>query len=68
MIYSINAKSVRLCCKGKGLGCPVISEEDDSEYITITDDFGNKIKIRKEEARLVSDAVKVIDEKKLILG
>jgi hypothetical protein len=36
--------------------------------VEITDDFGNKIIVRKEEALLISDGVKTIDNQKLILG
>jgi hypothetical protein len=65
MIIPINDRSVRLCCKGKN--CPVVTEMEDG-MVEIIDDNGNKIIIRKEEALLISDGVKSIDDKKLILG
>jgi hypothetical protein len=36
--------------------------------VEIIDDDGNKIVVKKEEALLISDGVKTIDSKKLILG
>lgn len=66
MIVPINKNSVRLCCK-PNKGCPVVTELPDG-MIEITDDFGNKIVVKKEEASLISDGVKTIDEQKLILG
>jgi hypothetical protein len=65
MIHKLNDNSVRLCCKGKG--CPVVTEREDG-LVEITDDQGNKIIVKKEEALLISDGVKTIDDKKLILG
>ena len=66
MIIPINQNSVRLCCSGKK-GCPTITELGDG-MVEITDDFGNKITVKKEEAALISDGVKTIQEQKLILG
>jgi len=65
MIKILNNNSVKLCCKGKS--CPVVTELTDG-MVEITDDFGNKIIVRKEEALLISDGVKTIDDQKLILG
>ncbi len=65
MIYPLNNNSVRLCCKGTG--CPVVTEREDG-MVEITDDHGNKIIVKKEEALLISDGVKTIDSQKLILG
>lgn len=65
MIKILSNNSVKLCCKGKG--CPVVTELGDG-YVTITDDDGVTIKIKKEEALMISDGVKVIDNQKLILG
>lgn len=64
-IVKINDSSVRLCC-GKN-NCPVVTELPDG-MIEITDDYGNKIKVKKEEASLISDGVQVIQDQKLILG
>jgi len=66
MIKIINDNSVKLCCKGRG-GCPVVTELQDG-MVEITDDFGNKIIVKKDEALLISDGVKTIENKKLILG
>lgn len=65
MIIPITDNSVRLCCRGNK--CPVVTELADG-MVEITDDHGNKIIVRKEEALLISDGVKTIDDKKLILG
>jgi hypothetical protein len=65
MIKIINDNSVKLCCKGRG--CPVVTELQDG-MVEITDDFGNKIIVKKDEALLISDGVKTIENKKLILG
>ncbi len=65
MIIPVNKNSVRLCCDGKG--CPVV-EDLNNGTVKITDDDGNTIVVKKEEALLISDGVKTIDEKKLILG
>lgn len=65
MIKVLSNNSVKLCCKG--LGCPVVKELSDG-MVEITDDNGNKIVVKKEEALLISDGVKTIDNQKLILG
>lgn len=65
MIKVITNNSVKLCCKGKG--CPVVTELANG-MVEITDDDGNKIVVKKEEALLISDGVKTIDNQKLILG
>ena len=65
MIKVLTNNSVKLCCKGKG--CPVVTELTDG-MVEITDDFGNKIIVKKEEALLISDGVKTIDNQKIILG
>ena len=65
MIIKLKDNSVKLCCNGKG--CPVVTELADG-MIEIVDDNGNRIVVRKEEAALISDGVKTIDEQKLILG
>jgi hypothetical protein len=65
MIIPLNRNSVKLCCGKKG--CPVV-ENLDNGMVKITDDNGNTIIVKKEEALLIADGVKTIDEKKLILG
>jgi hypothetical protein len=64
-IRIINSRSVSLCCGKKN--CPVVTELADG-MIEITDDYGNKIRVKKEEAALISDGVQTIQEQKLILG
>lgn len=65
-IVRINDNSVRLCCNATK-GCPTITDLGDG-WVEVTDDFGHTIKVKKEEALLLSDGVKVIGDKKLILG
>jgi hypothetical protein len=65
MIKRISDNSVKLCCDGKG--CPVVTDIGEG-LIEITDDNGNKIIVKKEEASLISDGVKTLDKENLILG
>lgn len=65
MIIRESEKTVRLCC-GK-LGCPTVTDLGNG-LVEITDDFGNKITVKKEEASLISDGVKTLEGKQVILG
>jgi hypothetical protein len=65
MIKKISDNSVKLCCNGNG--CPVVTDIGEG-LVEITDDNGNKIVVKKEEARLISDGVKTLDGENLILG
>ena len=65
MIKIIDQNTVKLCCSGNG--CPQVQDLGNGT-VQITDDDGNKIIVKKEEAALISDGVRTIDEKKLILG
>ena len=65
MIKRVNDNTVRLCCNGDK--CPTVMDLGNGE-VEITDDFGNKIRVKKEEAALISDGVKTLNEEKLILG
>lgn len=65
MVKSITKNSVRLCCGGKG--CPVVTDIGEG-LVEITDDDGNKVIMKREEAVLISDGVKVLEGKQLILG
>ncbi len=65
MIKILNDNSVQLCC-GKQ-NCPIVTELANG-MVEIIDDDGNRIVVKKEEALLISDGVKTINEKKLILG
>ncbi len=51
----IKENQVLLCCGGKA--CPILSDLEDG-MIKIEDDFGGSIKIKKEQALLVHDAIK----------
>jgi len=64
-IIRISERSVKLCCNKKG--CPTV-EDLGNGSVRITDDDGNKIVVKKEEAVLLSDGVKTLNETKLILG
>jgi hypothetical protein len=65
MIKRVDNKSVKLCCNNKG--CPTMTDIGDG-MVEITDDNGNKIVVKKEEASLISDGVKALDGEKLICG
>jgi hypothetical protein len=64
-IVRINNNTVKLCCNGKG--CPSVSDIGGG-MVEITDDNGNKIVVKKEEAVLISDGVKTLNGEKLLLG
>ena len=65
MIIRETDNMVRLCCNGKG--CPTVKDLGDG-LVEITDDNGNKIVVKKEEAELISDGVKTLNGEKLLLG
>lgn len=65
-IIQLSKNSVKLCCSGNGC-CPTITDLGDGT-VKITDDDGNTVIMKKEEAVLVSDGVKTLDEQRLILG
>lgn len=65
MIKRISDNSVKLCCNGNG--CPTITDVGDG-MVEITDDNGNKIVVKKEEASLISDGVRTLNGEKLICG
>jgi hypothetical protein len=65
MIKRISDNSVKLCCNNNG--CPTVTDIGEG-LIEITDDNGNKIVVKKEEASLISDGVKTLDKENLILG
>lgn len=64
-IKDVSKDTVKLCC-GKN-GCPTIQDLGDGT-VEITDDDGNKIIMKKEEAALLADGVNHLNEKSLILG
>ena len=65
MIKRLTESSVRVCC-GKQ-GCPVVEKIDDDHY-KVTDDDGNAIIVKKEELKLMGDAVNTIDGDEELLG
>lgn len=65
MIIRENNNTVRLCCGKKG--CPTVTDLGNG-LVEITDDNGNKIVVKAEEAALISDGVKTLNGEKLILG
>ena len=66
MIKRLTESSVRGCC-GKQ-GCPVVEKIDEDHY-KVTDDDGNAIIVKKEELKLMGDAVNTIDgDEELLCG
>jgi hypothetical protein len=66
MIKRLTENSVKVCC-GR-TGCPVI-EKIDEDYYKVTDDEGNTIVVKKEELKLMGDAVNTIDgDQELLCG
>lgn len=68
MIKRLSETSVQLC--GNKKCCPIINKLEDGTY-EVLDDYGNKIKVTKEDLDLVSDGVKALTTSKndqLILG
>ena len=65
MIIRENDNTVRLCCGKKG--CPTVTDLGNG-LVEITDDNGNKIVVKQEEAALISDGVRTLTGEKLILG
>lgn len=51
----LKENQILLCCGGKA--CPVLSDMEDG-MVKIEDDFGGSIKIKKEQALLIDDALK----------
>jgi hypothetical protein len=64
-IIRLSEKSVKLCCNKRN--CPIVTDIGDGK-VEITDDYGNKIIVKKEEALLLSDGVKTLNGEKLLLG
>jgi hypothetical protein len=66
MIKRLTENSVKVCC-GR-TGCPVIEKIDEDHY-KVTDDEGNTIVVKKEELKLMGDAVNAIDgDQELLCG
>lgn len=54
--------SITLCGGGKKC-CPVMSNIDENT-VEIIDDYGNKVILNKEQAKLISSGIKILDEGK----
>ena len=66
MITKLTENSVKVCCGNSG--CPVIEKIDENHY-KVTDEDGNTIVVKKEELKLMGDAVNAIDgDQELICG
>lgn len=61
MTLKIENNRITLCCGSKK--CPVLSKNKEG-MIEITDDFGGKITISKEQAKLIDPALKEVDKLK----
>jgi hypothetical protein len=65
-VKRVNDKSVKLCCGGRG--CPTITDLGNGSY-EVKDDNGNIVILKKEELKLVNDAMTTLDSnQQLILG
>lgn len=64
-IIRVSKHSVKLCCNKKG--CPQMTDIGGG-MVEILDDYGNKITVKKEEAVLLSDGVKALNDEQLLLG
>jgi hypothetical protein len=66
MIKRVTENSVKVCCGNSG--CPVIEKIDEDHY-KVTDEDGNTIIVKKEELKLMGDAVNAIDgDQELLCG
>lgn len=64
-VKRVSNNTVKLCCGGRG--CPTIKDLGNGTY-EVTDDNGNVVILKKDELKLVSDAVTTLDNQQLILG
>jgi hypothetical protein len=65
MIKRLTENKVKVCC-GR-TGCPVVEKIDEDHY-KVTDDDGNTIIVKKEELKLMGDAVNTIDGDQQLLN
>jgi|TARA_R110001583_G_scaffold54894_6_gene167625 hypothetical protein len=65
MIKRLTENSVKVCCGRQG--CPVIEKIDEDHY-KVTDDDGNTIVVKKEELKLMGDAVNTLDGDQQLLN
>ncbi len=64
-IIRVGEDSVRLCCSGQA--CPIVKDLGNGT-VEIIDDDGNRVVMKKEEAKLISDGVRTLDKESLLLG
>lgn len=65
-VKRVNDNTVKLCCGGRG--CPTIKDLGNGTY-EVTDDNGNVVILKKDELKLVNDAISTLDSnQQLILG
>ena len=65
MIKRLTENNVKVCCGRQG--CPVIEKIDEDHY-KVTDDDGNTIVVKKEELKLMGDAVNTLDGDQQLLN
>ena len=65
MIKRLTENSVKVCCGRQG--CPVIEKVDEDHY-KVTDDDGDTIVVKKEELKLMGDAVNTLDGDQQLLN
>ncbi len=56
----IDGSSVLLCC-GKNR-CPALSKNKDDKTFSLTDDFGGKVKLTKEQLQSIQEALNHFDK------
>lgn len=64
-IIRVSDRSVKLCCNKRN--CPIM-EDMGNGMVKIIDDDGNHVIMKKEQAALMADGVKTLNEEKLLLG
>lgn len=64
-IVRLDSNRVKLCCNKRN--CPVM-EDLGNGMVKIVDDDGNFITVKKEQAVLLGDGVKALNEGQLLLG
>jgi len=66
ILKRLDNNTIQLCCGGNQ--CPTVESIND-EDVVITDDNGNKIVVKKGQAKMITDAVAELDKKdELLLG
>jgi hypothetical protein len=63
MLNRLSETQIKLCGNPNTGCCPVITKIDEDNY-EVLDDYGNTIKVKKSELKLVADAVRALDKPK----